>query len=97
MGPEIAEPWSAGLESLPVRVGHRFGRRDLRQRMRDYVHGLLGPVGRKNGWQLAEYAGHGTPDGFQRLLASSVWEPDELRDDIAEFVAERLGEADGVL
>lgn len=97
MGAEIVEPWSAELESLLVRVGHRFGRRDLRRRMRDYVHGLLGPVGRKNGWQLAEYAGHATPDGFQRLLASAVWDPDEVREDIQEFVADRLGEADGVL
>ena len=29
---------------------------------------LLGNVGRKNGWQLAEHAGERTPDGLQRLL-----------------------------
>ncbi|MFI6984271.1 IS701 family transposase [Embleya sp. NPDC050154] len=96
-GIEVVEPWSAELESLLSRVGHRFGRREPRMRMRDYVRGLLGPVGRKNGWQLAEYAGHTTPDGIQRLLASASWDPDELRDDVREFVAERLGEPDGVL
>ncbi|MEU9663875.1 IS701 family transposase [Streptomyces chartreusis] len=53
--------------------------------MRDYVRALLGPVGRKNGWQLAEYAGHRTPDGLQRLLNR------------AAYAAENLGEADGVL
>ncbi|MEV5237345.1 IS701 family transposase [Streptomyces pseudogriseolus] len=64
--------------------------------MRDYVRGLLGQAARKNGWQLAEWAGHRTPDGFQRLLNSSVWDADALRDDVRAYVAERLG-PDGVL
>ncbi|MFD5230378.1 IS5 family transposase [Streptomyces qaidamensis] len=59
--------------------------------MRDYVRGLLGRATRKNGWQLAEWAGHRTPDGFQRLLNSSVWDADALRDDVRAYVAERLG------
>ncbi|OQD57538.1 transposase [Streptomyces phaeoluteigriseus] len=59
--------------------------------MRDYVRGLLGRATRKNGWQLAEWAGHRTPDGFQRLLNSSVWDADALRDDVRDYVAERLG------
>jgi hypothetical protein len=65
--------------------------------MRDYVRGLLGPVGRKNSWQLAEFAGHSTPDGLQHLLAKSRWEPDEIRDDVQAYVAEYLGTTDGVL
>ena len=36
-----------------------------------YLRGLLGNVGRKNGWQLAEHAGERTPDGMQRLLATA--------------------------
>ncbi|WSS74472.1 IS701 family transposase [Streptomyces sp. NBC_01174] len=59
--------------------------------MRDYVRGLLGRATRKNGWQLAEWAGHRTSDGFQRLLNSSVWDADALRDDVRDYVAERLG------
>ncbi|MBP2056562.1 hypothetical protein J2Z21_009581 [Streptomyces griseochromogenes] len=31
-------------------MASRFGLADLRWRMRDYVRGLLAPVGRKNGW-----------------------------------------------
>ncbi|MEW2396078.1 hypothetical protein [Streptomyces sp. NPDC046862] len=46
--------------------------------MRAYVHGLLGPVGRKNGWQLAEFAGHRTPDGLQRLLNGARWDESYL-------------------
>jgi hypothetical protein len=61
--------WDCELESLLQRVGGRFGRVEPRRRMRDYVRGLLSPVGRKNSWQIAEYAGHGTPYGLQRLLS----------------------------
>ncbi|MEU0100372.1 IS701 family transposase [Streptomyces sp. NPDC006267] len=88
--------WAAELESVFARVAGRFARADLRWRMRDYVRGLLGRATRKNGWQLAEWAGHRTPDGFQRLLNSSVWDADALRDDVRDYVAERLG-PNGVL
>ena len=86
-----AGSWAAELEGLFGRVAGRFGRADLRWRARDYVRGLLGPVGRKNGWQLAEFAGHRTPDGFQRLLNGSRWDADALRDDVRDYVGERLG------
>lgn len=89
--------WAAELESLLLRVGERFGRVEPRRRMRDYVRGLLGPVGRKNSWQIAEYAGHDTPHGLQRLLSWCQWDPDEIRDDLQDYVAERLGQPDGVL
>ncbi|OIJ85743.1 transposase [Streptomyces sp. MUSC 14] len=89
--------WSAELEELLVRIGHRFGRVDLRRRMRAYVHGLLGPVGRKNSWQLAEHAGHHTPAGLQHLLSRACWNPDEVRDDLQEYVAEKVGDTAGVL
>ncbi|MGG2463786.1 IS701 family transposase [Streptomyces sp. RGM 3693] len=83
--------WAAELESVFARVAGRFARADLRWRMRDYLRGLLAPVARKNGWQLAEYAGHRSPDGFQRLLNSSVWDADEIRDDVRDYVAGKLG------
>ncbi|GGT54416.1 IS701 family transposase [Streptomyces atratus] len=79
------------LESVFARVAGRFTRADLRWRMRDYVRGLLERVTRKNGWQIAEWAGRRTPDGFQRLLNSSVWDADALRDDVRDYVAEQLG------
>ncbi|MGW5654839.1 IS701 family transposase [Streptomyces humi] len=89
--------WDRELDDLFLRIGHRFGRADLRRRMRDYVRALLGPVGRKNGWQLAEHAGHRTPDGLQRLLNAATWNADDVRDDLQTYVADKLGEADGVL
>ncbi|MGC9501399.1 IS701 family transposase [Streptomyces sp. WG7] len=91
------DDWSAELEEVLLRIGHRFGRVDLRRRMRAYVHGLIGAVGRKNSWQLAEHAGHPTPAGLQHLLSRARWNPDEVRDDLQEYVAERLGDPAGVL
>lgn len=92
-----ASEWEQELEELFLQIGHRFSRVEPRRRMRDYVRGLLGPVGRKNSWQLAEFAGHSTPDGLQHLLAKSRWEADEIRDDLQGYVAEHLGAGDGVL
>lgn len=86
-----------GLEELFLRTGHRFRRVEPRRRMRDCIRGLLVPVGRKNGRQPAEYAGHRIPDRLQRLLNGARWNADELRDGLQHYVAERLGEPDGIL
>lgn len=61
------------------------------------MHGLLGPVGRKNGWQLAAYVGHSSPAGLQHLLNRARGEADEVRDDVQAYGAEWLGEDGGVL
>jgi SRSO17 transposase len=63
----------------------------------EYVRGLLGSVERKNGWQLAEHAGHRHPRTIQRVLDRSAWDADAVRDDLREQVIEELGDEDGVL
>ncbi|MFE3125922.1 IS701 family transposase [Streptomyces hydrogenans] len=87
---EVAQ-WQAELDSVFARVAGRFVRADLRRRMRDYVRGLLAPVERKNGWQLAEWAGHRNPAGLQHLLNGARWDVEAVRDDLRDYVAERLG------
>ena len=94
---EEVRAWAAGLEALHARIAGRFARAEPRRRVLAYLRGLLGPVGRKNGWQLAEHAGEGTPDGMQRLLATAGWDPDLVRDDLRAYVVEHLGDAGGVL
>ncbi|MFH9355126.1 transposase [Kitasatospora sp. NPDC017646] len=91
------ESWGRELEELFLRFGVHFGRVEPRRRISDYVRGPVGPVGRKNGWQLAEYAGHATPDGLQHLLAGARWNADGIRDELQQYVAERLGEPGNVL
>ena len=79
------------------RIGGRFGRTELRRRVRSYLQGLLAPVERKNGWQLAEAAGDATPDGMQELLSRVRWDADAVRDDLRVYVGEHLSAPGGVL
>lgn len=64
---ELLQSWVSGLDGLFARVAGRFGRWEPRRQARGYVMGLLAPVERKNGWQLAEAAGDSCPDRMQRL------------------------------
>src|SRR5258706_5731255 len=93
---EVAS-WTAGWDEVQERIGPRFARSEQRQRMRRYVDGLLSPVERKNGWQLAEHAGEARPYGMQRLLAGAQWEADAVRDDLQAYVLEHLGDPRAVL
>src|SRR3954447_7366422 len=89
--------WAEGLEALHARVGRRFARAEPRRRALAYVRGLLSPVERKNGWQLAELAGEPTPDGMQHLLARADWDADAVRDDLRAYIVEHLGDPAAVL
>ena len=94
---EEVQAWAVGLDALHARIAPRFARAEPRRRVLAYLRGLLGNVGRKNGWQLAEHAGERTPDGMQRLLATADWDPDLVRDDLRAYVVERLGDPGAVL
>jgi SRSO17 transposase len=95
------EAWAEGLERLHARIAPRFARTEPRERVLDYVRGLLAPLEKKNSWTLAEQAGEAIPDGMQRLLAYADWDADEVRDDVRDYVVEHLapgpGEPAGVL
>ena len=93
---EVAR-WAEGIERVHECIGGRFRRPEPRRRALEYLRGLLSPVERKNGWQLAEQAGDATPYGVQRLLSTYRWDADLVRDDLAGYAVEHLGDADGVL
>ena len=86
--------WQTEVER---RIGARFARREVRGRAWAYIRGLLSPVERKNGWQLAEVNGEATPYGVQHLLGRALWNADALRDDVRPYVVEPLGAPDAVL
>jgi SRSO17 transposase len=92
-----AVDWVRGLDELVERIAPRFRRIEPRRRVRAYLQGLLCPVERKNGWQLAESAGDRTPDGVQDFLARVRWDADQVRDDLRAYVVAQLGDADAVL
>jgi SRSO17 transposase len=89
--------WSAEFVALLERLGPRFGRVGPRRRAASYLRGLLAPVERKNGWQLAAAAGDRTPDGVQEFLSRVRWNADAVRDDLRAHVAAHLGDPGGVL
>ena len=89
--------WAGSLDAVLDRIASRFGRAEPRRRAAAYLRGLLAPVERKNGWQLAEAAGDATPDGVQDFLSRAQWDADAVRDDLHAYVAEHLGDADAVL
>ncbi len=93
---DIAE-WHDELAALHARIAPRFGRPEVRVRAGRYLTGLLGPVERRNGWQLAEQIGERSPDGVQRLLRTARWDAEAVRDDLQAYVIEHFGDPTAVL
>src|SRR5258706_2264527 len=85
------------LVELHERIAPSFRRAEVRRRARRFLEGLLAPVERKNGWQLAEELGEHGPRGVQRLLGEADWDEDGVRDDLQAYVLEQLGEPGGIL
>ena len=92
-----AEDWARGLDELAERIAPRFCRTEARHRARSYLGGLLAPLERKNGWQLAEAAGDASPDSVQDFLSRMRWDADAVRDDLRAYVVEHLGDPDAVM
>src|SRR3954451_18311549 len=89
--------WGQELDAVARRIGARFPRTETRDRVRAYLIGLLGPVQRKNSWQLAEQIGDADPYGVQYLMGRAEWDPDAVRDDLRAYVVESLGDPGAVL
>src|SRR6187200_258509 len=89
--------WRAELERLLARFGRLFVRAEPREQAGRYLEGLLGPVERKNGWQLAEAIGDARPWRTQRVLSHVLSDEEAARDLCREHAVERLGAEDAVL
>jgi len=89
--------WAEGLAEVHALIGRRFARSEPRERVMEYVRGLLSAEERKNSWTLSERSGEATPDGMQRLLSSTDWDPDLVRDDLQRYVVDHLADPGGVL
>src|SRR5258706_4425963 len=85
------------LDEVQTRIGPRFRRAEVRGRVRRFLEGLLAPVERKNGWQLAEAIGERGPHGVQRLLLEADWDQEAVRNELRSYVLAHLGEAAGIL
>lgn len=79
---QLLDQAAEALDEVQVRIGPRFRRAEVRGRVRRFLSGLLAPVERKNGWQLAEVLGERGPHGVQRLLSEADWDAEVVRDDL---------------
>ena len=89
--------WVQALLHVHARLAPRFARPEPRRRALLYLQDILSDTARKNGWQLAEHAGEGRPDGMQRLLSRAVWDTEGVRDDVRSYVLEQLGQESAIL
>ena len=92
-----AQRWSRLFDELMDVVGSCFGRPEPRWRVRDFMAGLLAPLPRKNCWTIAEHAGDDGPGGTQDLIGRARWDDAQVRADVRDFVAVKLGHPEGVL
>ena len=90
-------PWFEELAALKERVGGLFRRAEPRRQVGLLLEGLIGGAERKNGWQLAEYAGDPAPWRMQALLGRTIWDQEKARDICRDYVIEHLGDPSGVL
>ena len=91
-----AHTWAGRLETVVELIAPRFARTEPRTRVAAFLSGLLSPIERKNGWQLAEEAGDQKPYGIQHLLGRAKWSADEVRDDLRSYVVEHLSDEEAV-
>ncbi|WP_455770877.1 IS701 family transposase [Streptomyces bobili] len=89
--------WQEMFEGLMSRVAGRFARIEPRRRVRSLVLGLLSDLPRKNCWTIAEWADEKTPVGMQHLLGRAMWDADQVRDDVRDYVVEHLHDDQAVL
>jgi SRSO17 transposase len=97
---ELVAALTAAAEEVPAvaqRLAPRFARSEARRHAQAYLWGLLSPVERKNGWQLAEVVGDRTPYAIQHLLGRADWDPDVVRDDLRAYVVEQFGDPQAIL
>ncbi|MEV5177964.1 IS701 family transposase, partial [Streptomyces flaveolus] len=89
--------WAGELDAVHERFVHRFSRSEPRESALAYMRGLIAPLQRKNGWTLAEEAGHDGPDHIQRMLNRIEWVAEEVLDDVHQYVVDNLGDPGAVL
>ncbi len=94
---DLVRAWLLELTDVERRIGARFARWDAQRRAGASLRGLLSPVERQNGWQLAEVNGDDTPYGVQHLLGRAIWDAEAVRDDLRGYVMEHLGTPEGVM
>jgi SRSO17 transposase len=91
------ESWTWELAGWVDRVAGVFARPEPREIFEQVVTGLLSPLPKKNGWTLAEHAGHTHPGRVQTFLCRGAWDATVLESHVRDLVVADLGDPDAVL
>lgn len=89
--------WAEELAILLDGLGHLFARPEPREVFADVVQGLLSDAKRKNGWTVAERAGHANPGRVQKFFNAASWSADALLEEVRSYVGEHLGDPGATL
>jgi SRSO17 transposase len=89
-------PVYANFSAFHARFAGIFSRPEPRAQAGKYLRALMGPVERRNGWQIGEAVGDARPGPTQRLLHEAVWSADAASDRHREVVIEAFGDPEGV-
>ena len=84
------DEWGADFFAFCARFNDVFGCKESRTQARKYLRGLLSPMPRKNGWQLAEAMGDQVPYPTQRLLYRTLWSADSARNILQKYISRGL-------
>ena len=88
---ETVREWTLWLTEVERWLLPHFARREARHHAWAYIRGLLSPVERKNGWQLADVPGAATPYGLQPVSGRARGEADAVRDDVRASLVKSRG------
>ncbi|MFF4550108.1 transposase [Streptomyces sp. NPDC001435] len=99
MGGDLAgvRLWAGELDAAHERLVRGFNGSGPRSSAPACMRELIVPVQRKNGWVLAEEAGHAGPDRIHRVLNRIESDGDDVLDDVRQYVVEYVGDQDAVL
>jgi SRSO17 transposase len=86
----------ADFASFHARFASLFARSEPRRKAEQYLRTQMGPVERRNGWQMAEAMGDARPDAVQRLLYHANWSARQACDRLADFIVEQFGDPEGI-
>jgi len=95
--PPSMDALTADFEAFHDRFAPLFARSEPRRKAAQYIRCLMSPVGRRNGWQIADAVGDKIPDAMQRLLYHAKWSAGRARDMLMDFVVEEIGHEGAVV
>ena len=88
----IVADMAANLRDFTQQFHPYFSRREPRETFDGILLAMLLAPERKNGWELAQFAGKETPHSTHRFFTSTPWQADEVLRQYQRSMLERLGE-----